>query len=64
MGIVNNYKMGHVNIWNSHSRKYGKGSRGCRICGHRMGLIRKYGLSICRQCFRENAHLIGFKKFR
>lgn len=56
--------MSHVNIWNSHPRKYGKGSRGCRICGHRMGLIRKYGLSICRQCFREDAHLIGFKKFK
>ncbi len=53
--------MGHLNIWNSHPRKYGKGSRGCRICGHRSGLIRKYGICICRQCFRENAHSTGFK---
>ena len=56
--------MGHLNIWNSHPKQYGKGSRSCRVCGNRMGLIRKYGLMICRQCFREDANLIGFKKYR
>lgn len=33
-----------------------------RICGNRHGLIRKYGLHTCRQCFRENASYIGFQK--
>ena len=33
-----------------------------RVCAHRMGLIRKYGLDICRQCFRERAEQIGFLK--
>lgn len=33
-----------------------------RICGNRHGLIRKYGLQTCRQCFRENASYIGFQK--
>lgn len=28
------------------------------------GLIRKYGLNMCRQCFREYAKDIGFVKFR
>jgi len=56
--------MRHINVWNSHPKSYGKGARGCRVCGHRSGLIRKYGLMICRQCFREKADLIGFKKFR
>ncbi|AEA39095.1 40S ribosomal protein S29A (nucleomorph) [Cryptomonas paramecium] len=56
--------MGHVNIWNSHQKKYGKGSRKCKVCGNRKGLIRKYDLNICRQCFRENAQLIGFSKFK
>ena len=56
--------MGHLNIWNSHPRQYGKGSRSCRICGNKTGLIRKYGLMVCRQCFREDANLIGFKKYR
>ncbi|KAF9922609.1 40S ribosomal protein S29, partial [Linnemannia zychae] len=33
-----------------------------RVCTHPAGLIRKYGLLICRQCFRENASAIGFNK--
>jgi len=38
---------------------------GCsRVCAHRAGLIRKYGLNICRQCFREKAYDIGFVKVR
>ena len=35
-----------------------------RVCAHRAGLIRKYGLDICRQCFREKANDIGFVKHR
>ncbi|OXU23078.1 hypothetical protein TSAR_003254, partial [Trichomalopsis sarcophagae] len=54
-------KMGFQNIWYSHPRKYGQGSRSCRACSNRHGLIRKYGLNICRQCFREYAADIGFK---
>jgi len=33
-----------------------------RSCANQHGLIRKYGLMICRQCFREYAADIGFKK--
>lgn len=33
-----------------------------RVCKHRAGLIRKYGLDLCRQCFREKAKDIGFNK--
>ena len=33
-----------------------------RICSNPHGLIRKYGLNICRQCFRERAGNIGFFK--
>ncbi|KAL4778813.1 hypothetical protein BJX76DRAFT_342407 [Aspergillus varians] len=33
-----------------------------RVCSHRAGLIRKYGMDICRQCFREKAADIGFYK--
>lgn len=35
-----------------------------RVCTHSAGLIRKYGLNICRQCFREKANDIGFTKVR
>ena len=33
-----------------------------RLCAHQAGLIRKYGLDLCRQCFREKAAAIGFQK--
>ena len=33
-----------------------------RACANGHGLIRKYDLNLCRQCFREYAKDIGFKK--
>ncbi|XP_065044332.1 small ribosomal subunit protein uS14-like [Musa acuminata AAA Group] len=57
-------EMGHSNVWNSHPKNYGPGSRVCRVCGNPHGLIRKYGLMCCRQCFRSNAKAIGFIKYR
>ncbi|KAG8517741.1 40S ribosomal protein S29 [Galemys pyrenaicus] len=35
---------------------------GSRVCSNRHGLIRKYGLNMCRQCFRQYAKDIGFIK--
>ena len=35
-----------------------------RVCGNQWGIIRKYNLNICRQCFREYAKDIGFVKVR
>ena len=35
-----------------------------RLCAHQAGLIRKYGLDLCRQCFREKAAAIGFTNVR
>lgn len=46
----------------SYTRKGEKG-RVCRFCGSKNGLIRKYGLNICRRCFREKAEELGFKKY-
>ncbi len=43
--------------------KRGDEGRICRFCGRRDGLIRKYGLITCRQCFRERAPELGFKKY-
>merc|ERR1712168_815826 len=57
-------KMVHSKVWYSHPRGYGPGSRKCRVCSNQHGIIRKYGLSLCRQCFREYANDIGFKKFK
>jgi len=35
----------------------------CKRCGRIRGHISKYGLGLCRQCFRENAIDLGFKKY-
>lgn len=56
--------MAHEAIWYSHPRNYGKGSRVCRVTGSHRGLIRKYGLNMNRQSFREQAENIGFHKYR
>ncbi|CAI6100344.1 unnamed protein product [Clonostachys chloroleuca] len=56
--------MSHESVWNSRPRTYGKGARSCRVCKHKAGLIRKYELNLCRQCFREKAKDIGFNKVR
>jgi len=44
-------------------RKFGKNVYKCRKCGRTGGIIRKYGLIYCRQCFREEAEKLGFRKY-
>lgn len=45
-------------------RKYGLGLSRCRRCGRRgRGIIRKYDLNYCRQCFKEIGKDIGFKRY-
>jgi small subunit ribosomal protein S29e len=56
--------MGFENVWNSHPKDHGKGGRKCRVCSNQGAIIRKYGLNICRQCFREYANDIGFIKYK
>ncbi|MCX6642941.1 MAG: 30S ribosomal protein S14, partial [Candidatus Bathyarchaeota archaeon] len=41
-------------------RTTGAGTRRCIRCGNHNGLIRRYGLNICRRCFRETAASLGF----
>ncbi|KAL9289052.1 putative ribosomal protein S14 [Arabidopsis thaliana] len=56
--------MGHSNVWNSHPKKIRTWILHLviRVCGNSHGLIRKYSLNCCRQCFRSNAKEIGFIK--
>jgi len=35
----------------------------CRRCGNRRGLISKYGMKLCRRCFKDVALQMGFQKF-
>ncbi|MGC8547752.1 MAG: 30S ribosomal protein S14 [Candidatus Micrarchaeia archaeon] len=45
-------------------RYEGKGTRKCRFCGTSKGLIRVYGIYVCRRCFREHAKELGFQKYQ
>ena len=45
----------------------GKGTgqvEACQRCGRHQGLVGKYDIWLCRQCFREIACSMGFKKFK
>ena len=44
-------------------RKFGIGKSICKRCGRRGAHINKYGLHLCRQCFREVAKDLGFRKY-
>ncbi len=44
-------------------RSTGRRLKKCRRCGRYGGHISKYGLDLCRTCFREIALKIGFKKY-
>ncbi|MBI5073055.1 30S ribosomal protein S14 [Candidatus Woesearchaeota archaeon] len=44
-------------------RTTGQSRLRCRRCLRSGAYIGKYGLNLCRQCFREIAPKIGFKKF-
>jgi len=44
-------------------RTTGIARRKCENCGRFGAHIKSYGLNLCRQCFRELAEEIGFKKY-
>ncbi|KAH5299621.1 hypothetical protein HBI12_198200 [Parastagonospora nodorum] len=58
--------MSHDAVYYSRPRTYGKGSRSCIVNGEKkkLGLIRKYGLNMSRQAFREKAADMGWVKYR
>ncbi|HIH39181.1 TPA: 30S ribosomal protein S14 [Candidatus Woesearchaeota archaeon] len=45
------------------ARKCGISNNKCSICLRTGGHVGKYGLSLCRHCFRDYAKMIGFKKY-
>lgn len=44
------------------TKKFGRGAFACKICGRKQGLVHRYHIMFCRQCFREWAQKMGFKK--
>lgn len=47
----------------SKKRKFGKNIYKCRKCRRTGAVIRQFGLLYCRQCFREEAEKLGFRKY-
>lgn len=45
-------------------RTCGKSLRRCKICGNLSGHVGRYGIHLCRKCFRDMAKTLGFKKYR
>ena len=44
-------------------RKHGRFTKKCNRCGRPGAYISKYGLGLCRTCFRDVAINLGFKKY-
>lgn len=44
-------------------RKMGIAAKKCERCGRFGAHLSQYNLNLCRQCFREIAENIGFKKY-
>jgi len=44
-------------------RSCGIALKKCRNCGRMGAHINKYGLHLCRQCFRDMATGLGFQKY-
>lgn len=60
-------KIGKFQKYKKHNvpkeRKSGQTTKKCKRCGRTGGHIAKYGLNLCRQCFRQTALSLGFKKY-
>ena len=44
-------------------RKFGIATKRCERCGRLGSHVGQYGIELCRQCFREIATELGFKKY-
>lgn len=60
-------KPGKIKKYNKHNvpkeRNCGASTKKCSICLRVGGHVGKYGLNLCRHCFRDYAQKLGFKKF-
>ncbi|HIG96368.1 TPA: 30S ribosomal protein S14 [Candidatus Woesearchaeota archaeon] len=60
-------KINKLNKYKKHNapkeRSCGISRKRCRQCGRIRAHISKYGLDLCRQCFRDVAVKLGFKKY-
>lgn len=61
------HKPGKIKKWEKYNkpkeRSCGYSLKRCILCGRIGAHISKYGIHLCRQCFREKARNIGFKQY-
>ena len=50
-------------VTGEHATTRSEQLRNCQRCGRKQGLVGKYDIYLCRQCFREVARSMGFKKY-
>jgi small subunit ribosomal protein S14 len=50
-------------VTGEHATTRSEQLRECQRCGRKQGLVGKYDIYLCRQCFREVARSMGFKKY-
>jgi ribosomal protein S14 len=66
LNVIKN-KPGKIKKYNKHNvpkaRKCGIANNKCSVCLRTGGHVGKYGLSLCRHCFRDYAKKLGFKKY-
>ncbi|XP_040603848.1 40S ribosomal protein S29-like, partial [Mesocricetus auratus] len=53
-------KKSHQQLYWSHPRKFCLGFCSCRVCSNHHGLIRKYQMNTCCQCFHQYEKDISF----
>ncbi|XP_059547877.1 small ribosomal subunit protein uS14-like [Myotis daubentonii] len=54
--------MGNQQLYWSHRRRFSQDSHSCHVCSNLHGLIWKYGLDMCPQCFSQYMKDIDFIK--
>lgn len=50
-------------VMGEHTSKRTGALEACQRCEREQGLVGKYDIWLCRQCFREIARSMGFKKY-
>ncbi|XP_040097578.1 40S ribosomal protein S29-like [Oryx dammah] len=55
-------KVGHQQLYWGQLRNFSEGSRSCRVCSNRHGLIRKHCLNMGHQYFRQYVKDVGCVK--
>jgi ribosomal protein S14 len=66
LNVIKN-KSGKIKKYQKHNvpkeRSCGAATNRCQFCLRVGGHVGKYGINLCRHCFRDYAQKLGFKKY-